>query len=109
MAYIKHLDISRLLFNLWSAARYTIWCIDDPRKPVLTMEICQRDIATMIASGRPLDLDIYYGKPLYVDLSDEVLDTTRYNRYNGKNSAEKIVAQMQKTEMHLSVLSTWKA
>lgn len=71
---------------------------------VLTKEVAQKmmeggdDSARMfsgIGSRRVLYFDYVKGRPLKIDLSGDELETSLYNRDQGKDAAEKIIAKLR--------------
>ncbi len=106
MIYIKHLAKDKLLYALWKAAtrrsHYLYYFHDD--LPQTTLNKIRRDLNHMIKNNRPLYLTTYYGKLLYIDISNDYLDDETYNMYNGAKKAEKIINDLKQDELEESLL-----
>lgn len=107
--YIKHLPKDKLLYELWLAARKSpnfYYCPN--AAPILDLETARTDINHMIVNERRLDLSTYYGRMLYVDLTDDTFDSDTYDLYNGRGKASKIVRELKKIELKKTVLCYYK-
>lgn len=103
MKYIKHLPRDKLLYLLWKKARPSgelKFCRS--QIPTLTKKIARRDACTS------LDLTVYYGRLLFVDLSSDFVNTELYNLYNGRNLADKIIDKLAYKEMLKTILVYYK-
>jgi hypothetical protein len=81
--YINHLPKDVLLYELWTHARispYFMHCKD--KVPTLTVDQARKDINEMLKTNRRINLTTYYGKLLFVDITDTMFDTTDYEIYN---------------------------
>lgn len=107
--YIKHLSKDILLYKLWEAARNSPnlhYCAE--YYPVLTLELTKNDINFMINDGRNLDLTTYYGKMLYIDITNDYVDVFMYEVYNGNGSAKKIIKQLKEQELRKAICTFYK-
>lgn len=102
--YIKYLPKDKLLYRLWEAARFSpnlYYCQE--HRPILTYDIAKNDINFMIHNKRPIDLTTYYGRLLYIDITDDYTDVFNYDLYNGKGTAKKIIDSIKEEEMNNTV------
>lgn len=106
--YIKYLDKSLILLELWQQARYLPHIYSMKEHPELTLEICQRDIEQMRANGS-MKLTTYYGKKLSINLSDDVFDSAKYEEEQGYQRATQIIHKLQKQQVMRCVLHYFKA
>ncbi len=101
LTYIKYLPKNQLLFLLWESATlsdYFMHCEELAHK--ITQKTCTRDIINMMKNTSAcINLTIYHCKNLFVDITNDYLDTYHYNLLNGENLAEKIITQMKKTQL----------
>ena len=105
LVYIKDLPKDELLYKLWLVAKksqYLYYYNGD--LPMLTRATAKQDLSQMIINKRDLSLTTYYGKLLYIDLSEDWLDTSIYNLYNGQRLAELVISTLQLEEMQRTVL-----
>ncbi len=104
--YIKYLPKDALLYALWCKAKTApILYHYKNYKPVLTIETVQADLNAMIKNNRPMQLSVYHGKYLYVDLTNETFDSVMYNSYNGWRQAEKIVSELKLQQLQKMILT----
>ena len=97
MIFIGNIPKDLLLFELWQNARlspYMRLCKD--LAPVLTIEIARKALNNMIANNDLLTVCTFYGRPLYVDITDEFLDPYNYDTYNGRDATQKVVNRLKK-------------
>ena len=106
--YIKYLDRSIILFELWQQARYLPHIYSMKEHPELTLEICKRDIKQMRANGS-MKLTTYYGKRLSINLSDDVFDPIGYEEEQGYQRATQIIHKLQKQQVTHCILRYFKA
>ena len=107
--YIKHLAKDILLFKLWEAARNSpnfYYCKDTC--PVLTPKLTKKDINYMISNDRKIDITTYYGRMLYIDISNDYTDVFMYEIYNGQGSAENVIRQLKKQELEKAICTFYK-
>lgn len=92
MINIKYLPKGELLYELWKHAKPIPYFKKYPVKITLTRKRAKNDAAKM-----PLDtyLTYYYGRVLFVDVTQDDLDYTTYNKLNGHNLAQKIINAMK--------------
>ena len=107
--YIKHLAKDILLYELWNAARHSpnfYYCKDVC--PNLTPELTKIDINYMINNNRKIDITTYYGRMLYIDITDDYTDVYMYEIYNGEDSAKKIIKLLKEQELRKSICTFYK-
>lgn len=100
LIYIKHLPMGKLLWALWSNAkldRYMQLCPE--LAPELTQAQAWRDINFMLMDQRPIALTTYYGRLLFVDITNDYLDVFTYDMYNGSGMAKKITNKLKLEEL----------
>jgi hypothetical protein len=101
---IKHLSKDLLIHELWKNAKvsefakYTL-VLEEPYK-----EVIQLDVHHMLSYGK-IELSLYYGKLLYIDITDDISDMTYYNLYNGYNLGQKVIAQLKLKELEKIILN----
>ena len=94
--YINHLPKDVLLYELWKHARispYFMHCKD--KVPILTIDRARKDINEMLKTNRRINLTTYYGKLLFVDITDSMFDATDYEIYN-RLDEKKIIRMIDK-------------
>jgi hypothetical protein len=102
--YIKHLPKDKLLYELWKSAkpaRQFYYCKD--LIPEVDKSTITDDINHMIANNRRIDLTTYHGKQLFIDITDDFVDCFDYDLYNGHGVAEKIIIDLKKEELAVSI------
>jgi hypothetical protein len=105
LLYIKFLPKDKLLWYLWKNAKIAHYMYYCPKlAPVLTLNKVRRDINYMIENGRNIELNTYYGKLLFVNITGDYLDTFTYNIYNGCSAAEHISTDLKIEELSRCVL-----
>jgi len=107
--YIKYLPKDVLLYRLWQNAKishYFRFCKE--LVPVLTIDIAKNDIQQMIINNRAINLTTYYGRILYINITDDYVDVFKYNLCNGNGLAEKIISQLKKEEMQSTICTFYK-
>ncbi len=107
--YIKHLPKDVLLYELWKAARNSpnfYYCKD--KRPTLDLETCTNDINHMINNKRTIDLTTYYGRLLYIDITNDYFEDSTYNAYNGDGSAQKIIDALKERELKHTICVYFK-
>lgn len=98
---ISDLDKAALLAALYNNSRPMGMGWLQARDGVMTVEQARAEIETgddsarMFGKQRELYFDYLRGRPLKIDLSGDVLRTWLYNRDNGRNAAERIVAKLR--------------
>ena len=98
---IAGLDKAALLAALYNGSRPMGMGWLQAREGVMTVEQARAEIeagddsSRMFGKERELYFDYLRGRPLKVDLSGDVLRTWLYNRHNGTNAAERIVAKLR--------------
>lgn len=97
MLYIKGIPKDLLLYELWNHAKtspYMKYCPD--AKPTLTPELANDALRNMISNNDKLLVCTFYGRLVYVDITDDVLDGSNYDMHNGKKLASLVVAKLKK-------------
>lgn len=110
---IKYLPKDELLYQLWKRARYIdylkvaeicendcdLTCsskyLDDDL--ILTREQARKDVAEMSAGTL---ITYYYGRTLFVDITADDFICSKYNRCNGRNSANKVIEKLKIKELY---------
>lgn len=107
--YIKYLPKDKLLYALWLGASQSPNFYYCPLlMPILTEDIAKTDINYMIANNRDIDLTTYYGKSLYINITNDTVDTNKYDIYNCKGVAEKIITNLKEKELNRTVCVYYK-
>lgn len=102
--YIKFIDKSDLLFELWKNAKTTHYFYDCPEMSYnIDIHKVKQDIQNMI-NNKKIDVSVYHGKNLYVELSGDYLKSNLYNLLNGKSKAEQIVSELKIRELKKTIL-----
>ena len=110
LIYIKYIPKDKLLYHLWKVAKKSQYLYFYKKKPpILTMHDTKLDLNYMILNKRELSLTTYYGKLLYIDITNDYLDTSIYNMYNGDKLAELVICALKLDEMQKTILRyyTW--
>jgi hypothetical protein len=108
--FIKHLDKYKLLYELWSYAKFSMhfyYCIH--LAPKLNLDQVKIDINDLYERKEKLIFTVYYGRLLHVDITGDYLDTYEYNKYNGKGNAECIINSLKKDELFLTACKYYKS
>lgn len=102
--YIKYIPKYRLLYHLWLNAKPAP-CFRTATliPPCLTEKKAIRDINYMIDNGDRLDINEYYGRMLYIDITGDYMDKLLYDIYNGHGTAKKIIDQLKLDELCTSI------
>ncbi len=106
LVYIKYLPKDKLLYELWLSAkpsRYFYLCKE--LLPTTDLSIIKNDINHMIVNGRRIDLTVYYGRRLYIDITDDTVDCSNYDMHNGYGVAEKIIERLKEDELRRSIVN----
>lgn len=107
--FIKYLPKDQLLYELWKSAKKSKYFYYCPELiPNLTVEQAANDINHMLYSGRSLSLTTYYGKMMYINITNEMVDVNEYNIYNGDGVAEKIIQELKKQELNNTICTYYK-
>ncbi len=109
LVYIKHISKDLLLYELWKAARNSpnlYHCAE--LRPILTPEITKNDINQMIVNNRNIDLTTYYGRMLYIDITNDYVDVLNYDIYNGFGAAKKVIDRLKEQELKKTVCVYFK-
>ncbi len=93
-----------LLYNLWKHASDSRYMKYFNKKYNLNIDKIRRDIRHMIKNKRNIYLTTYYGKSLYLDITNDYLDTEMYNKYN-ETPAEEIILLIKFNELKKFVLT----
>ncbi len=107
--YIKYLPKDKLLYELWNGARYSpnfYYCPE--LKPTLTLQTVTDDINHMINNDRDIDLTTYHGRMLFIDITNDYIDTFNYDLYNGRGSAKKIIDILKEEELKRTICTYFK-
>lgn len=109
--YVGYIPKDKLMFELWKYARKVPYYYYDNTlpEPYVTINDIRNDINFMILNNRDIDVTTYHGKMLFINITRDNIDTTQYNLYNGKYSAENIVRKLKKEELERSVLNYYKS
>ncbi len=103
--YIKYLEKPLLLYNLWKNAKISHYFYECPDiKFDINIEIVKKDINFMLEASNKINVSVYHGKNLYVDITDDYLKCDMYNILNGKFKAENIILELKTDEMKKSIL-----
>jgi hypothetical protein len=97
MLFIKNIPKEVLLYELWLHAKsspYIRYCPE--LKPVLTVELAKEALNNMISNNDLLSVCTFYGRPVYVDITNDTLDPSNYDMHNGKKLAELVVTKLKK-------------
>lgn len=105
MVSIKFIPKDKLLFELWYYARKSQYSVDPDN---LTLKRINQDLLFMIKNKRRLEVTTYHSRLLFIDITDDTVDTLNYNVHNGYGTAEKIIALLKLEEMENSILSYYK-
>ncbi len=102
--YIKNLPLDELIYTLWLHAKtssYLLECNEED-VPILTYKKIQKDLPHFYKSI-PFDLNIYYGRMMYVRIENEYMDISHYNIVN-RIDINKKIRELKKKEMKKLVL-----
>lgn len=101
---INHLRKEDIIYTLWKNAKISEFAMYNPDIEEPCKEIIQLDIHNMLLSGR-IYFTLYYGKLLFIDITDRSCDVTHYNSYNGRQLGQKIIADLKIKEMESMILN----
>jgi hypothetical protein len=102
--YIKYLPKDKLLWELWSHAKLAQYMQLCPElSPELTQSDAMRDINFMIHNNRNIELTTYYGRLLFVDITDDTFDAFTYDMYNGRGTAKDITDKLKIAELRRTI------
>jgi hypothetical protein len=105
LVYIKHLPKNKLLYHLWESAKIIHYFKLVPNNiPICTISNIDEDILYMNLNKRDIELTTYYGRALYVNLSNDYMDTFAYDMHNGRGTCKKIIQQLKKEELQKSIM-----
>ncbi len=99
---IKHIPKEDLLFELWKVAKKSEFHKYTEGEPC--KEIVQFDIHNMKLNNS-IDMSLYYGKLLHINLSYNMCDVTEYNLYNGEGLAQKVISKLKHKELEKIILN----
>jgi hypothetical protein len=99
---IKYLCKIDIIYELWKNALVSEFAEYGPDIEEPCKEIIELDIHNMFISGR-MYFTLYYGKLLFIDITDNTCDVTYYNSYNGKHLGQKILADLKIKEMESTI------
>ena len=105
LVYIGHLPKDLLLYNLWKSARcspYFYHCKD--KLPTLSLYEVREAIDFMLQDNRPIEITTFYGRFLYLDISNDLLDISIYDNFNGMGTAKNIIDKLKISELQRSIL-----
>lgn len=105
MIYIKNIPKDLLLYELWKHAKlshYLLHC--NNLAPLLTLKDARYAINNMIANNDLISVCTFYGRMIYVDITDDYLDSYNYDMHNGKNAAKKIVDKLKLDQLSQCVI-----
>lgn len=100
---ITHIHKEDIIYELWKNAKISEFAMYNPVIEEPCKEMIQLDIHNMLLSGR-IYFTLYYGKLLFIDITDNICDVTYYNSYNGRQLGQKILADLKIREMETSIL-----
>jgi hypothetical protein len=110
MIDIKYLPKDILLYELWKRARLSQYFYHCKEKaPRLNIERCRNDINHMFINNKNIEVTIYYGRLIYINLTDNEVDTFNYNVYNGSEAAEEVINEIKKNQMNKVQLNYYKS
>lgn len=92
---IAGLSKAQLLAALFNYAMPPALRFMSTKSEPMTTEQADRIIKQMLHDKRPLKFDSIEGRSLNIDLSSDETDPTRYNLYNGRATAEHVVASLR--------------
>lgn len=85
---ISGIDRERLLYELWKVRQWdTFWMITQNRTVPFDDSLAKKFTDRKIK--------ILCGKPMYLDLTSDVVDFTSYNKYAGPGTAELIIHKLK--------------
>ena len=106
LIYIKYLPKDEIIYNLWIYAKYAKYaddCIE--QMPTLYLNNVRQDLQMMEKNKRELELTLYYGKMLFVNIEGDYFSPSTYDLYNGYNLAKYIICQVKINEFRKCLLS----
>lgn len=89
MLRIKGIPKDLLFYEFWLAAR----SISFPRQHLQPEHVEFELSVTLCTQGR-LRFDVFKGKRLCFDITDDTMDVFEYNYYNGHNLAQMVVTKI---------------
>jgi hypothetical protein len=102
--HIKYLPKDKLLWELWTHAKLAQYMQLCPElAPELTQSDARSDINFMIQDNRSIELTTYYGRLLFVDITDDTFDAFTYDMYNGQGTAKNITDKLKLDELRRSI------
>jgi hypothetical protein len=102
--HIKYLPKDKLLWKLWTHAKLAQYMQLCPElAPKLTQSDARRDINFMIQDNRCIELTTYYGRLLFVDITDDTFDAFTYDIYNGRGTAKNITDKLKFSELQRTI------
>lgn len=107
--YIGLIPKDQLLYELYQRAKpsnYFRHCKE--LLPKLEFSDVRRDLYWLIVNKSRIDFTVYYGKMLYIDITDNYVDTTDYNARNGCKLAEFVINLMKLITMRYTLLTYHK-
>lgn len=96
MINIKYLPKDVLLYKLWKRAKVIPYFRKPKIELILTKERAKKDALSM---KKGTYLTYYYGRTLFVDITQDDLDYTIYNMQNGRDAAQKVVRKLKTKEL----------
>jgi hypothetical protein len=106
--YIKFIDKSELLYELWKNAKPTHYFYECPEMGfIIDLDTVKNDIKNIMTSDGYLgkiSFSVYQGKNIYIELTNDYLKYDLYNLLNGQQKAEKIVTELKVKEIKKSIL-----
>ena len=107
LIYIKYLPKAEIIYNLWVHAKYAKYaddCID--KMPTLYLNDVKKDLLEMEKNKRDIELTLYYGKMLFININGDYLNPATYDSYNGYKLAKYIICQVKIDEISKCLCKT---
>ena len=101
---IKGLDKAEVLAAFYNASRPMGMGMLQARPGEMTKEEAEKvltqgdDVSRMFGRAPTLSFDYLYGRPLKIDLSKDMLDTSLFDRDNGECAGVKVIAALRAKE-----------
>ena len=104
--YIKHVPRDKLLYRLWENAKksnHFYYC--EELAPELTEQQVRTDINYMMEHGNDIKVTTYYGRLLFIDISDDYIDPFPCDLYNGFGYTQHAVNMVKLEELRKIVIN----
>ena len=104
LIYIDYLPKDILLYELWANAKKISQLKEFDGDIQPSMSDIQEDLRIMHRDNQRFVFKIYYGRYLFIDVTDHYLNPISYNIYNGPYLAERIIDKVKLSEINKSIL-----